>query len=66
MQDPWKHLTVAGALELRETLFSNFNKNTSKRTKRSSESLQQVYKLLRLRQIVLGVHNNGFIKKVSY
>ena len=65
VEEPWKHLSVAGALELRETLFSNFNKNTSKRTKRSLETLQQVYKLLTVRKVVLGVHNNGFVKKVS-
>ena len=65
VEEPWKHLSVAGALELRETLFSNFNKNTAKRTKRSLESLQQVYKLLTVRKVVLGVHNNGFVKKVS-
>ena len=65
VMEPWKQLSVASALELRETLFSNFNKNTSKRTKRSLETLQQVFKLLTVRKVVLGVHNNGFVKKVS-
>ena len=64
VEEPWRHLSIACALELRETLFSNVNKNTSKRTKRSLETLLQVYKLLTIRKVVLGVHNNGFVKKV--